>query len=58
MFITTSTFTPQATEFAKSVERIVLVNGVKLAEFMVEHGIGVTLRPLSVPKLDSSYFEE
>lgn len=58
VFITTSNFTPQATEFAKSVERIVLLNGIKLAELMVEHGIGVTLRPLHVPKLDSSYFEE
>ncbi len=58
VFITTSTFTPQATEFAKSVERIVLVNGARLAELMVEHGIGVTLRPLAVPKLDLSYFEE
>ena len=58
VFITTLNFTPQATEFAKSVERIVLLNGIKLAELMVEHGIGVTLRPLHVPKLDSSYFEE
>jgi restriction system protein len=58
VFITTSTFTPQATGFAKSVERIVSVNGVRLAELMVEYGIGVALRPLRVQKLDSSYFEE
>lgn len=58
VFITTSNFTPQATEFAKSVQRIVLLNGIKLAELMVEHGVGVTLRPFHVPKLDSTYFEE
>ena len=30
VFITTSTFTAQAVEFARSVERIVLVDGAKL----------------------------
>lgn len=58
VFITTSTFTPQAVDFANSVERIVLVNGAKLAEFMIEHEVGVTMRVLRVPKLDSDYFEE
>jgi hypothetical protein len=58
VFITTSTFTPQAVDFAKSVERIVLVDGVRLAELMIEHEVGVTSRPVKVPKLDSDYFEE
>ena len=57
MFITTSTFSPQALEFARSVERIVLIDGPKLAELMIEHEVGVTLRPVKVPKLDSDYFE-
>ena len=51
-------FSQQATDFAKSVERIVLVNGGKLAELMIEHEVGVSLRSVSVPKLDSDYFEE
>ena len=34
VFITTSTFTAQAVEFANSVERIVLVDGARLTELM------------------------
>lgn len=58
VFITTSTFTQQATEFARSVERVVLVDGERLAGLMTDHEIGVSLRRLKVPKLDSDYFDE
>lgn len=58
VFITTSTFTQQAVEFARSVERVVLVDGEKLATLMIENEVGVTLRPVKVPKLDADYFEE
>ena len=58
VFITTSSFTQQAIDFARSVERIVLVDGEKLAGLMTEHEVGVTLRPVKVPKLDSDYFDE
>jgi restriction system protein len=58
VFITTSSFTQQAIDFARSVERIVLVDGEKLAGLMTEHGVGVTLRPVKIPKLDSDYFDE
>lgn len=58
VFITTSTFTQQATEFARSVERVVLVDGPKLASLMIEHEVGVSLRPVKIPKLDLDYFEE
>lgn len=58
VFITTSTFTAQASEFAGSIEGLVLVDGAKLAALMIEHGVGVTNRAVSVPKLDSDYFEE
>lgn len=57
VFITTSTFTNQALEFGRSVERIVLIDGVRLAELMIDHEVGVTLRPIKVPKLDNDYFE-
>src|SRR4029078_6687420 len=53
VFLTTSSFTQQATEFARSVERVVLVDGQRLANLMMEHEVGVTLRPLRVPKLDA-----
>jgi restriction system protein len=58
VFITTSAFTSQAAEFARSVERVVLVDGIKLAELMIDHEVGVTLRPVRVPKLDGDSFEE
>ena len=58
VFITTSTFSQQAVDFAGSVERIVLVDGRRLANLMIDHEVGVTLRSLRVPKLDSDYFDE
>lgn len=57
VFITTSAFSSQAVEFAKSVERVVLIDGKRLAGLMIDHEVGVTLRPLRVPKLDADYFE-
>ncbi|MDD5579279.1 MAG: restriction endonuclease [Methylobacter sp.] len=58
VFITTSGYTSQAIEFARSVERIVLVDGPRLAELMIDHEVGVSARTLKVPKLDSDYFDE
>jgi restriction system protein len=58
VFITTSTFTQQAIEFAGSVERIVLVDGTKLADLMIEYEVGVASRAVRIPKIDSDYFEE
>jgi restriction system protein len=57
VFITTSTFSAQAVEFAKSVD-VVLVDGARLTSLMIEHGVGVTHRTVRVPKVDSDYFEE
>lgn len=58
VFITTSTYSPQALEFASSVERIVLIDGARLAELMIDHEVGVTARVVKVPKIDSDYFDE
>ena len=58
VFITTSSYTPQATEFARSVEKIVLVDGQRLADLMIDYEVGVTARTVRVPKLDSDYFDE
>ncbi len=58
VFITTSGFTTQANDFAKSVEGIVLVDGAKLVYLMMDHEVGVTSRIIKVPKLDSDYFDE
>jgi restriction system protein len=58
VFITTSTFTTQALDFGRSVERVVLVDGDKLADLMIDYEVGVTMRPVRVPKLDADYFDE
>lgn len=58
VFITTSGFSPQAVQYAASVEKIVLVDGTKLAELMLDHGVGVSVRHVQIPKIDSDYFEE
>jgi restriction system protein len=58
VFITTSAFTAQAVEFANSVECLVLVDGKRLADLMIDNEVGVTLRPVRVPKLDTDYFDE
>jgi restriction system protein len=58
VFLTTSTFSAQAHDFARSVERVVLVDGARLTELMMEHAVGVSHRELKVPKLDGDYFEE
>jgi restriction system protein len=59
VFITTSTYTPQAVEFAKSVDqRIVLIDGSKLAELMIDYEVGVISRSIKVPRIDGDYFEE
>jgi restriction system protein len=58
VFITTSTYTPQAIEFAKSVERVVLVDGRRLVELMMDHEVGVSARTVKIPKIDSDYFDE
>jgi restriction system protein len=58
VFITTSSFSNQAVDFARSVERVVLVDGARLAGLMIDHEVGVTLRPVRIPKIDTDYFEE
>lgn len=58
VFITTSGFTAQALDFAKSVEGIVLIDGVRLAGLMIEYELGVTARAGKIPKIDGDYFDE
>ncbi|MBN8501423.1 MAG: restriction endonuclease [Sphingomonadales bacterium] len=58
VFITTSGYTAQALDFAKSVERVVLVDGRRLAELMIDNEVGVSARTVKVPKIDSDYFDE
>ncbi len=59
VFITTSRFTPGAAEYAASIgTRIVLIDGVRLAELMIAYGVGVqTKQTYQVVELDEDYFE-
>lgn len=60
VFITTSWFGPNAAEYAAMVQqKIVLIDGPRLASLMIEHGIGVsTTRTIALKRIDSDYFEE
>lgn len=58
VLITTASFSQQAIAYAGTVDGVVLVDGNKLADLMIEHEVGVTSRPVRVPKIDSDYFEE
>ncbi len=59
VFITSGGFTSGARDAAaKAHTRIVLIDGEQLAEFMIDHGVGVTdHKAYIVKKLDSDYFE-
>ena len=57
VFITTSGYTRQALDFAASVDKIVLVDGARLAELMIDHDVGVSNRSLRLPRVDGDYFE-
>jgi len=61
IFITTSTFSSEATEYASKIDspKIVLIDGSRLAELMFEHDVGVTKEEVyRVKKIDHDYFSE
>lgn len=60
IFITTSSFTKDAIEFVPRNEtKIVLIDGFKLAQLMIDYNLGVTIQQIyEVKKIDSDYFEE
>ena len=60
VFITTSSFIKSAIDYATSVpQKIILIDGVRLFELMIEHNIGVsTVRTVELKRLDSDYFED
>ncbi len=60
VFITTSDFSAEAREFARRglATKVVLVDGEKLLDLMIEHGIGVhAVRTHRIYDLDQNYFE-
>lgn len=49
---------PSLLSFTRLVEKIVLIDGLRLADLMMEYGVGVSHRIVRIPKIDSDYFEE
>ena len=60
VFITTSTFSREATEFTANIEtKIILIDGSQLAELMIDHGVGVaTEDTFELKRIDLGYFSE
>ena len=60
VFVTTSAFTKSAVEYVgRSPKRIILIDGEKLAQLMVKHGIGVRTRlTYEIKRIDEDWFEQ
>jgi restriction system protein len=60
IFITTSYFSNDAIEYADNIEnKIVLIDGEKLTDLMIEHNLGVNIqRSIEIKKIDIDYFIE
>lgn len=60
IFITTSDFSKEAIEFAKTNQtRVVLINGTELAKLMFDHNVGVTTSNVyEVKQIDFDFFDE
>src|SRR6266480_4367431 len=60
VFITTSEFNDNATDYADGLhQKVILIDGRRLAELMIEHNIGVAEEhAYRIKKIDSDYFDE
>ena len=61
VFITTSKFTRDAIDYARSLANvtIVLIDGMQLAEYMYQYGLGVEIRDeFAIKDLDKNYWDE
>ena len=58
VFVSTSHFSPGASEFcAKLSRKVVLIDGLRLANLMIRHNIGVRVKDtFQLKRIDSSYF--
>lgn len=60
VFITTSDFADTARSFVKTIaQKIILIDGARLAELMTQHNIGVSCsHAYEIKRIDSNYFDE
>lgn len=60
IFISTSFFTKEAKDYAQNIDtRIILIDGERLSQLMVDHNVGVSTAGIyEIKKIDSDYFDE
>jgi restriction system protein len=60
IFITTSNFSRDANDYASSIDtKIILIDGGRLAELMIEHNVGVApVASYEIKRIDHDYFAE
>lgn len=60
VFITTGTFSADARDYVSHIDpRVVLIDGPQLAEYMIEHNLGVSVKEVyEVKKIDTDFFSE
>ena len=60
IFITTSDFAETAKAYAKSIsQKVILIDGSRLADLMIEHNIGIaSAHAYEIKRIDRDYFEE
>jgi len=61
VFITTSSYSKGAIEYAKSMQnvRVILIDGQQLAKLMIEHNVGVSIeKTYSIKQIDENYFPD
>ncbi len=59
IFITTSDFSAKAKEYAISNQKLILINGESLCQYMIKFNVGVSIRStLEIKTLDNDYFDE
>jgi restriction system protein len=58
IFITTSSFTSDAVNYVSNIDfKVVLIDGKRLADFMIDYDIGVAgLTNYQLKRIDSDYF--
>ena len=60
VFITTSSFSREAVEYAGKIDtKVILIGGKQLAELMIDHGVGVrTDATYELKRIDADYFPD
>lgn len=60
VFLTTSAFSNDATEYVKTIDpRVVLIGGLRLAQLMMDFNVGVSVsQTYEIKRIDSDYFSE